>query len=110
MEIMQGFCVLFWKKILEAAPQKAIVAWFLYNKLTKKNKTKLVTAGKIKDELITEILRGIPIHGHTNVAKPAEIYIHQLNADTGYSQEDLPREIADKNRWLTVWFDDDEPV
>ena len=44
-----------------------------------------------KDELISDILAWIPSHGQAKIGRPARNYIQQLNADTVYSREDLPR-------------------
>ena len=36
---------------------------------------------------------------NTNVGQPAETYIHQFCADTGYRLENLPKVITDRNGW-----------
>ena len=38
-------------------------------------------------------------HGHINVGRLADIYMHLLCVDITYSQEDLPRKIADRDGW-----------
>ena len=52
-----------------------------------------------KDELINDVLRWTPTHGHTNVDRPAKTYIHQLCEDTRCLLEDLPRAMADEDGW-----------
>ena len=43
-----------------------------------------------RDELISDILLWTPLQGRANAGRPARTYIQQLCADTGYSLEDLP--------------------
>ena len=52
-----------------------------------------------KDELISDILLWTPSHGWAKEGRPARIYIYQLCADTGYSQEDLLGAMDDRDRW-----------
>ena len=40
-----------------------------------------------------------PTHVHANVGQPAKTYIYQLCADTGYSLEDLPRAMHNRDGW-----------
>ena len=53
---------------------------------------------KSKDELISEILMWTLSRGRAK-ARPAGSYIQQLCADTGYSFEDLPGAIDDRDGW-----------
>ena len=41
-----------------------------------------------------------PTHSHTSVSQPAKTYIHQLYADTGFLLQNLPKVMADKDKWL----------
>ena len=50
-------------------------------------------------EIKTNILAWTPTHGHTSTGWPAKTYMHQLCADTLYSQENSPRARAYKERW-----------
>ena len=43
-----------------------------------------------KDELISDVRLCTSTHGHTSVGQPIRFYLHQLCADTGCSQENLP--------------------
>ena len=43
------------------------------------------------------ILQWTSSHGRAKVGRPARTYIEQFCADTGYSLEDLPRAIDDKD-------------
>ena len=43
-------------------------------------------------------------HGRIKVGQPARSYIRQLSADTGYSLEDLPGAMDDREGWRErVW-------
>ena len=46
-----------------------------------------------KDELISDTLLWTSSHGRAKARQPARVYIQQVCADTGYSQEDL------RERW-----------
>ena len=52
-----------------------------------------------KDKLISDILLWIPSHGQAKAGRSARSYIQQLCADTGYSLEELPRAMDDRDRW-----------
>ena len=52
-----------------------------------------------KDELVSNILLWIPLHGRAKAGRPARTYIQQLYADTGCSLEDLPGAMDDRDRW-----------
>ena len=52
-----------------------------------------------KDELIRDILLWTPLHERAKAGRPARTYIQQLYADTGYSLEDLPGEMNDRDGW-----------
>ena len=51
------------------------------------------------DKLISNIFSWTLIHGRPGIGQPARTYVHQLCADIGYSLEDLPKAMDDKNRW-----------
>ena len=53
-----------------------------------------------KDELISDILLWTPSHGRAKAGRLARTYIQQLCADTGYSLEDLPGAMDDRDGWL----------
>ena len=48
------------------------------------------------DELISDVLLWVPSHGRAKAGRPARIYIQQLCANTGYSLEDLPEAMDDR--------------
>ena len=52
---------------------------------------------KSKDELISDILRWTHSHGRAKAGRPARTYIQQLSADIGYSLEDLPGAMDDRD-------------
>ena len=52
-----------------------------------------------KEELISDILLWTPSHGQAKAGRPARTYMQQLYADTGYSLEDLPGAMDDRDRW-----------
>ena len=52
-----------------------------------------------KDEIISDVLLWTPSHGRAKAERPARTYIQQLRADTGYSLEDVPGAIDDREGW-----------
>ena len=52
-----------------------------------------------KDELISDVLLWSPSHGRAKAGRPARTYIQQLCADTGFSLEDLPEAMDDREKW-----------
>ena len=52
-----------------------------------------------KDELISDVLLWTPTSGRARAGRPAQTYIQQLCEDTGYSPEDLPETMNDKEKW-----------
>ena len=54
---------------------------------------------KSRDELISDVLLWTPSHGQAKAGGPARTYIQQLCEDTGYSPEDLPKVMNDRERW-----------
>ena len=52
-----------------------------------------------KDELISDILLWTPSHGQAKTGRPARTYIQQFCADIGYSLEDLPGGMDDRDGW-----------
>ena len=52
-----------------------------------------------KEELISNVLLWIPSHGRAKAGRPARTYIQQFCADSGYSPEDLPEAIDDREGW-----------
>ena len=52
-----------------------------------------------KDELISDILLWNLSHGRAKAGRPARTYIQQFCADTGYSFEDLPGAMDDRDGW-----------
>ena len=54
---------------------------------------------RIKDELISDVLRWTPSHGRAKAGEPARTYIQQLCADTGCSLDDLLEAMDDRDGW-----------
>ena len=52
-----------------------------------------------RDELISDVLLGTPLHGRAKAGRPAGTYIQQLCADTGCRPEDRPEAMDDRERW-----------
>ena len=52
-----------------------------------------------KDELISDILLWTFSHGRAKAGRQARTYILQVSADTGYSLEDLPGTMNDRDGW-----------
>ena len=52
-----------------------------------------------KDELISDVLLWTPTYGRAKTRRPAGTYIQQLCEDTGYSPEDLPERINNREKW-----------
>ena len=52
-----------------------------------------------RDELISDVLLWTSSHGRTKSRWPARTYIQQLCEDTGFSPEDLPEAMIDRQRW-----------
>ena len=52
-----------------------------------------------RDEPISEILLWTPSHGQAKAGRPAKTYIQHSCADTGYSFEDLPGAMEDREGW-----------
>ena len=54
---------------------------------------------RIRDELIRGVLLWTPSHGREKAGRPARTDIQQLCSDTGYSPEDLPEAMVDREGW-----------
>ena len=52
-----------------------------------------------RDKLISDVLLWTPSHERTKAGQPAWTYIQQLYEDTGYSPEDLPEAMKDREEW-----------
>ena len=52
-----------------------------------------------RDELISDVLLWTPTYGRTKAGRPARTYIQQLCEDTGYSLEDLPEAMNNREKW-----------
>ena len=51
------------------------------------------------DELISDVLLWTPSYGRAKAIRPAWKYIQQLCRDMGYSPEDLPEAMNDREKW-----------
>ena len=54
---------------------------------------------RIKDELISDVLLWTPSHEWAKAEWPARTYIQQLCANMGWSPEDLPEVMDDREGW-----------
>ena len=52
-----------------------------------------------RDELMSDVLLWIPLHGQTKAGWPAGMYIQQHCEDMRCSPEDLPEEMNDREEW-----------
>ena len=52
-----------------------------------------------RDELISDVLLWIPTNGRAKTVRPARTYLQQLREDAGYSPEDLPKAMNDREEW-----------
>ena len=52
-----------------------------------------------RDELISDILLWTPSHGRAKAGRPATTYIQQICAVTGYSLEDPPEAMDNREGW-----------
>ena len=52
-----------------------------------------------RDELISDVLLWTPTYSRAKSGRPARTYIQQLCEDTGYSPEDLPEAMTDREKW-----------
>ena len=52
-----------------------------------------------RDKLISDVLQWTAAHGRAKAGQPARTYIQQLCEDTGYSFEDLPEAMNDREEW-----------
>ena len=52
-----------------------------------------------RDELINDVLLWTPSHGRAKAGWPARTYIQQLCKDAGWSPEDLPAAMNDREEW-----------
>ena len=54
---------------------------------------------KSRDELVSDVLLWTPTYGQAKAGQPARTNIQQLCEDTGYSPEDLPESMNDREKW-----------
>ena len=52
-----------------------------------------------RDELISDVLLWTPTYVQAKAGRPARTYIQQLCKDMGFSPEDLPEEMNDREKW-----------
>ena len=52
-----------------------------------------------RDELISDVLLWTPTYGRAKAGRSAPTYIQQLCENTGYSHEDLPEAMNDREKW-----------
>ena len=52
-----------------------------------------------RNGLISDVLLWTPTYGRAKAGQPARTYIQQLCEDTGYSPDDLPEAMNDREKW-----------
>ena len=57
------------------------------------------TCWRSRDELISDVLPWTPSYGWAKAGRPIQTYVQQLCEDTGYSPEDLPEAMSDREKW-----------
>ena len=67
--------------------------------LTKTIKIRRTRHARTRHCLRSDVLLWTPLHGRANAGRPARTYIQQLCADTGFSPEDLPEAMDDRQGW-----------
>ena len=75
-----------------------LTATYLPWRKLSKNQTCRKLLGK-QDELISYVLLWTPSYGRAKAGRSARNYIQQLCEDTGYSSEDLPEAMNDREKW-----------
>ena len=92
----------YFEQFLEATPNKTTAVWLLTSHI-KKHPIKM---NKIRETLLekqgwieSDVLLWTPTHSRANVDWLAKPYLHKCCMDTGYSLEDLPGMIDDRDRW-----------
>ena len=86
------------EQILEAAPYKTAAVQLLISYLAN-HPWNAEYCCRSKDKLISNILLWTPTYGHTSINWPAKTYIHRFCVDTGYHLENLPKAMANRDRW-----------
>ena len=88
--------------VLEATPHKAVAIWSL-PPITKTIKIRWIRhvghCWRSRDELLSDVLLWTPSHGWTKAGRLAQTYIQQFCVDMGYSPEDLPEVMNDREGW-----------
>ena len=91
------------EQILEAALYKTAAVRPLISHLAKQRKKgeqdMLGTAGKSKDQFISDVLQWTHKHGHTSFGRSAKTCIHQLCVDSGYGLRNLPSAVTSRDEW-----------
>ena len=75
------FCCLFFKIKINFVLQHAGYCW------------------RSRDELIRDVLLWTRMYGRAKAGRPARTCIQQLCEDTGFSPEDLPEAMNDREKW-----------
>ena len=98
-----SYCINFWtrtEQVLEATSHKKAARWPPIMKSIQDRWSR--NAGhcwRSRDKLISDIPLLTPSHGRAKAGWPARTYIHQVCTNTGYSLENLPGVMDDKNGW-----------
>ena len=99
MAITQECCEQYWISPGGNTPQSAnyTATWLPSRKVRRTRHAE--HCWRSRDELISDVLLGIPTYGRAKAGWPARIYIQQLYEDTGCSPEDLPEAMNDSEKW-----------
>ena len=72
---------------------------------------------RTRDKLISDVLLSTPSYDRKKAGRLARTYMQELCEDTGYSPEDLPEAMNDREEWrkrvrdmLAAWHDDDDSI
>ena len=75
------------------------LSWIIYKTIQVRRTRHAGHCWRSKNELIGEVLLWTPTYGRAKAGRPARTYIQQLCEDTGYSPEDLPEAMNDREKW-----------
>ena len=100
--IIQECCEQYWTGPGSNTPHGAncTATYHLSRKLYKLDEPDMPdTAGRNKDEIVSDALLWTPAYGQSKAGRPARTFIQQLCDDTGCNHEDLPKAMNDRETW-----------
>ena len=98
----QECCEQFWTSLGDNTPQSSscMATYLPSRKLSKLDEPDMQdTAREAGTSFISDVFLWTPAHGRAKAGRPARTYIQQLCKDTGYSPEDPPEAMNDREEW-----------